>query len=273
MVDGVEVMALKPLSELRALLQTTPPAALAERFAGQDVVLIEPYEKGRAYGPGPQLHPGALFMFLPRAMGKPVPVGRDSRAAVLLDHPAVSRLHLVLAFTDQGWKAMDRSSNGSWLDDQRMPKEQAVPLGYASSVRLGRAVVLRMVAPEHLHRYVQGHSGAAPTPAPPVPARPVTPPPVRAMPPKFDFEFGADLPAMPAAPTVRISRAELQAAQSTPYPPAPAPPIPPATPAPPRPPAAPPPPAEPPQKQKVSDDDMEFEFDFDFGNDGKGGFA
>ncbi|MCH6545629.1 MAG: FHA domain-containing protein, partial [Deltaproteobacteria bacterium] len=60
-----------------------------------------------------------------RKQGKPVSVGRDARATILLDHPAVSRLHVVLAYTSEGWKAMDRSSNGSYLDGQRMPKDIA----------------------------------------------------------------------------------------------------------------------------------------------------
>src|SRR5690606_18876454 len=131
-----------------------------------------------SYGPGEPLHPGVQVMFLPCAVGRPIPVGRDSRALVMLDHPAVSRLHLVLAYTDQGWKVMDRSSNGSWLEGERMPKEQAVPLAYQVSVRLGRAVVLRLVTADWLAAAL---GGRAPVPAPARPAQspwPTPTPPV-----------------------------------------------------------------------------------------------
>ncbi|MGE0707979.1 MAG: FHA domain-containing protein [Planctomycetota bacterium] len=273
---------MTPLSETLNLLRSTSARGFAERHPDQDLVLLEPYEKDRSYDYSSPLHPGATMRFLPRAVGSPVPVGRDSRALVLLDHPAVSRLHAVLAYTQGGWKIMDRSSNGSFFGEQRLPRDQAVDLPYGSGVRFGRALVLRLFPPEEFHRYAsESQRGGAPVaaaPAPPsadrvadtwrIPAQYVQAAqqardPFAENTLEIDFQF--DGPPQGEAPTVRIRRdtgpANFPVAtphESLPRPPkAPQAPIPPAPPAPPN---------------KVSDGDIDYEFDFDIEGDGRGGF-
>jgi len=264
-------MAMKPLAEILQLLHSTDGRSFADRHPDQDLVLIEPYEAGREYGPTSPLHQRGQVRFVPRTPGKPVPVGRDSRSFVLLDHPAVSRLHVVIAFTlEQGWKVMDRSSNGSYINDERMPGQTAIPLPYGLPIRMGRALMLRVFRLEEFLSYAR--SGAQPGGAPAAAAPPdrqadtwrlpAVPPPPPAR--QFggnelsaDFEFPAGPPPFqPAAPTQRFRVGSGRVAQ----PPTASPPVPPA---PPKPPAPPP--------KRVSEDDLEFEFDFDF--DGKGGFA
>lgn len=278
-------MGMKPLSELLLLLRSTTARSFADRHRDQDLVLLEPYEKGRTYDDQSPLHAHGQVRFVPRTPGKPVPVGRDSRSFVLLDHPAVSRLHLVLAYTAEGWKAMDRSSNGCFFDEERLPSQQAVKLAYGRAIRMGRALVLRLFTLEEFHNYARGlGSGSKDGPPPPPPltgdpqadtwrfpvsairdaAPPPAPAPVGVPSSGFggeeleaDFAFPDRPPGMPASPPTM--RFPVQ-----PQPPRPAA-VPPAPPAPPRPPAAPSAP------RKVKDDDIEFEFDFDL--DGKGGFA
>ncbi len=253
---------MTPLSEILALLKTTTAKSFADRHANHDLILLEPYEKGRAYTNQSPLHSGGKVQFLAKAVGKPVPVGRDARSAVLLDHPAVSRLHVVFAYTEQGWKVMDRSSNGSWLNEVRMTKDQAVPVALGMPLRMGRALVSRLFSLESFHNYARAvsQSGLAPPQPtadpqadtwrfPSVPrgaptqrmARPAPPAPPPAgggvAPPRpnldIDFEFGS--PAAPTAPTAPAAPGG--------------------------------------QRQAGNEGDMEFDFDFDFDGDNRGGFA
>lgn len=117
-------MPMKPIAELtQAVRSTTSAAAFAARLAQRDILVAEPFEKGREYRGAQPLHPASVYDLVARTPGQPIPVGRDARAVVQLDHAAVSRLHLVMAYADPGWKIMDRSSNGSWLEEERMPSQ------------------------------------------------------------------------------------------------------------------------------------------------------
>lgn len=254
-------MPMKPIAELLTQARSSPaPAAFAAKFPQQDLVVAEPYEKGKSYVGSARMpiHPSSVWMPLPRAPGQAVPVGRDARAVVQLDHAAVSRLHLVMAWAGDAWKAMDRSSNGTWMDEEKMPQGQAVPMKYGALVRLGRAMVLRVLTPEAILDLARA---PAPTPAPPRPAPTVDKkartdrfPAIQdnLMPqPESSDELDPGLgPSHPGAVTVRI----------TPGPPANAP-----TQRQQRPGGPPPPPP-------PGGGDIDFEFDLDF-SDGKGGFA
>ena len=228
-------MPLAPLSKFAAVLGGQTAQDFSDRHATEDVVLIEPFEKGRQYGGS--LHPQASYMFVPKAPGQPVPVGRDERAVVQIDHAAVSRLHLVLAWSGRTWQAMDRSSNGCWAAGDRLPQEQAVDLAYGVPVRLGRAVVLRVSTPAELYNMItdapqtRTFLRTEPQPAPPPP------------PPSHS-------PADPGSSTWRFPKPTPPAVGGSAF-----------TPAPPPRPAAPP-----------SSDDVEIEFDLDFDDD-RGGFA
>jgi hypothetical protein len=138
---------MKPIAELISLVRTLPAKAFAERFPGQDILLAEVFEKGRD-PKGKTPVPAAVYDLIEKTGGKPVPIGRDARAVVQLDHAAVSRLHLVMAWAGSGWKVMDRSSNGSYLDEEKMPQQQPIPVAYGSVMRLGRAMVVRVFTPE-----------------------------------------------------------------------------------------------------------------------------
>jgi predicted component of type VI protein secretion system len=189
-----------PLADILQLLRSTSARGFASRHPDHDLVLTEPFERDREYTAISPIHPGAQVQFIPRTVGVPVPVGRDSRAQVMLDHPAVSRLHIVLAFTQAGWKAMDRSSNGTWLNEERLPKDQAIQLGFGVAIRMGRALMLRLFTLEEFYRY------AGQTATPPAQPRPA------AGPAPADTDRCADTWRIPA----QYAQA-AQAAQGNPY--------------------------------------------------------
>lgn len=162
-------MSLAPLSEFQLVARSTSARAFAERHPRADAVLLEPWERERDYSRG--VHPEAIWMMLERELNRPVPIGRDARSTILLDHAAVSRLHAIMAWTGDAWKIMDRSANGVWLNGERLPREQPVSVPYGAQVRLGRAYVLRMLAPEAFHA-LAGNAGAGGRGAPPPPSDP-----------------------------------------------------------------------------------------------------
>lgn len=252
---------LKPIAELVALAKSSTPRAFADRFPQQDLVIGEPYEKGKDYRVRHPLHPSAVFMALQRTAGQPVPVGRDARALVQLDHAAVSRLHLVMAWANEGWKGMDRSSNGSFIDEEKMPAGHAQPLPYGAMIRLGRAMILRVLTPEGFLELARGPAGAPPPPPQQAHTPPSDPrastwrfPAVRdgLLQPDSSDELGAfeEPPAPTSSPSAQTMRMPRPASGPNPT-------VPPAKTTPPA---------------KVDTDGIQFEFDLDFG-DGKGGFA
>lgn len=267
-------MPMKPIAELLQVVRSSPSAgAFAARYAQQDVLLAEPYEKGRDYRGGPPLHPTSVFDLVARTPGQPIPVGRDARAVVQLDHAAVSRLHLVMAWAGQGWKVMDRSSNGSWMAEERLPAQQPVPVAYGVTVRLGRAMVLRVFTPEGFWEFArrEAQAPAAFT----APAPPTAPPPADPRASTWRFAAVPDSLLQPGDDSSdELSLDMGGGGHAPPPPPPPPPPAPVGTRSVPRPAAFAPPPPPPvaPPAPAGGEDGIEFEFDLDF-TDGKGGFA
>ena len=282
-------MALPPVTDLAPEIQSSDPAAFASRRPNQDAVILEPIEPGRDYVN--DLHPMASYVFLPRAANQPVPVGRDARAVVLLDHAAVSRLHMVMAWTGDAWQFMDRSSNGVFVHGQRVAKEQPTAIAYGNPIRLGKALMLRVLTPEGLYGLVARTSApagagavdpswgspltpqspfqvgpgapatppSAPIPAPPLAFEALPPPPIPA-PVTEEFELDFDFDDAPLDPDFVGDGYDSEATEAYLSPPSP-----PSAPTAPR---APTPPAPPPP---VTPEDINFDFDFEA--EGKGGFA
>jgi ABC transport system ATP-binding/permease protein len=65
--------------------------------------------------------------------GQPFVIGRGPDADLDLPHPRVSRRHAVVELTPDGWMVTDSSSNGTFLDDDRI-----------TVLRVDRPVVLRL---------------------------------------------------------------------------------------------------------------------------------
>src|SRR5918999_1652335 len=69
--------------------------------------------------------------------GRPFVIGRGPDADLDLPHPRVSRRHAVVEYTAEGWTLTDSSSNGTFLDDDRITvlrvdRPVAVRLGWGS---------------------------------------------------------------------------------------------------------------------------------------------
>lgn len=95
MNEAPKVMSLAPVTELQLVARSLSARAFAERHPRQDAFILEPWDRERDYALG--VHPEGLFTLLERELNQPVPVGRDARAVVQIDHAAVSRLHAVVA--------------------------------------------------------------------------------------------------------------------------------------------------------------------------------
>ncbi len=65
--------------------------------------------------------------------GRPFVIGRGPDADLDLPHPRVSRRHAVVELTSEGWTLTDSSSNGTFLDDDRI-----------TVLRVDRPVVVRL---------------------------------------------------------------------------------------------------------------------------------
>jgi len=92
-------------------------------------------------------------------------IGRDGSADLRIDHPKVSRRHLLLSPVSQGWELRDESSNGSFVDGQRI-----------TVVRLAGPVTISLGAPHDAPRIAITVPGGA-WPAPKDPPRDVAGPP------------------------------------------------------------------------------------------------
>jgi hypothetical protein len=104
----------------------------------------------------------AIALKVPR-----IEVGRDAAAGLLLADSSVSRHHAVIERTGSGWTVTDRgSSNGTWVDEQRVSRAVLAP---GQRLRFG-AVAFAV--------------SAEAAPAVPQPASPPLPPPLAAPPGK-----------------------------------------------------------------------------------------
>lgn len=71
-------------------------------------------------------------------------VGRNGRAVdVVVDHPCVSGTHCEITFDGGAFTVMDRSSNGSWLNNARLPRAVRTPLRHGDELTLVKGAVSR----------------------------------------------------------------------------------------------------------------------------------
>lgn len=121
--------------------------------------------------------------------GRPFVIGRGPDVDLDLPHPRVSRRHAVIEHTAEGWMLSDSSSNGTYVDDDRVT---VLRVDRPVAVRLGRGagattVELRPVsgpqvvppAPALSRAEMQTVSGTKPLPPGPPPVAPPGAPPGR----------------------------------------------------------------------------------------------
>ena len=65
-------------------------------------------------------------------------IGRSSLSYLRLDHPSVSAQHACPRWTGRGWTLQDLGSrNGTYLNGQRLPPSERVPITQGAEMRLG----------------------------------------------------------------------------------------------------------------------------------------
>jgi len=87
-----------------------------------------------------------------------VTLGRAPNNDLVLPHPAVSKFHLFFRIgADGAWAVCDaNSSNGTTLDDARLPSEQATPLRSGARLTLGEVIEVEVLSAEDLWGRIQG---------------------------------------------------------------------------------------------------------------------
>lgn len=75
---------------------------------------------------------------LPLGMDHPVVIGRSVDCDMVIDHPHVSKRHCRIQLGSDGVEIVDlRSTNGTYLGDQRLPPHTAVPWRSSRSIEIG----------------------------------------------------------------------------------------------------------------------------------------
>ncbi len=78
-------------------------------------------------------------------------VGRDTRSEITIPHSSVSKVHALLTRVEGGWEVEDKNStNGTYLDGQRLAAGQRARLDQHSVVRFG-ITSFALITPERLH--------------------------------------------------------------------------------------------------------------------------
>ena len=66
---------------------------------------------------------------------KPISIGRAPDSTLVLEDPYVSTRHAELVKVDDQWYVADLSStNGTFVDDERIPDERSLPLGVTARI-------------------------------------------------------------------------------------------------------------------------------------------
>ena len=85
-----------------------------------------------------------------------VVLGRSPESAVPLEGTSISREHLALELVGENVYAIDLSNNGTWINGNRLKKEERVQLSSGDSLEL----------PEYQISFHIRHKGEAPAPEP-----------------------------------------------------------------------------------------------------------
>jgi serine/threonine protein kinase len=83
--------------------------------------------------------PNAVPSRLPLSAQFPIVIGRAIDSDMVLDHPHVSKQHCRIQLGNNGVEVVDmRSTNGTYMGDQRLPPHTAVPWRNSPTIRIGK---------------------------------------------------------------------------------------------------------------------------------------
>ncbi|WP_158296569.1 FHA domain-containing protein [Nocardioides albidus] len=118
---GGEEVVLTPAAPARPAAPAPaafPPAALEQTVLPG----VAPAGPGYVHGPGLLVRVGGVSKRFPP--GVVVRIGRDPGSEVVVDDPSVSRLHGVVEGRPDGWWYVDRSTAGTYLEEDRVAQRK-----------------------------------------------------------------------------------------------------------------------------------------------------
>jgi hypothetical protein len=109
--------------------------------------------------PPPELvHPKATAVWLVKSNRNPfagmITIGRARNNDVILQHPAISKMHAILHQQGRDWLIEDRSStNGTFLNESKLASNERFQVTDGVRLRLGTAIVARFFEPSSLWNF------------------------------------------------------------------------------------------------------------------------
>jgi hypothetical protein len=104
------------------------------------------------------IHPEAQLEWLKKSERNPfgalITVGRARNNDVVIEHPTVSKLHVIFTRVANGWHVSDeRSSNGTFLNGVKLTPGEKRPISDGDSLRFGPDIVGRFFEPGSLWQF------------------------------------------------------------------------------------------------------------------------
>ncbi len=104
------------------------------------------------------VHPEARLEWLKKSERNPfaalITVGRARNNDVVIEHPTVSKLHVIFTRVGPGWQVSDEgSSNGTFHNGVKLTAREKRPVSDGDSLRLGPDIVARFFEPTSLWQF------------------------------------------------------------------------------------------------------------------------
>lgn len=104
------------------------------------------------------VHPEARLEWLKKSERNPfaalITVGRARNNDVVIEHPTVSKLHVIFTKVGVGWQVSDEgSSNGTFHNGVKLAPREKRPVSDGDSLRLGPDIVARFFEPASLWQF------------------------------------------------------------------------------------------------------------------------
>jgi FHA domain len=176
-VLGLDEEGFVTLNSLRASVASVGPDAFRVRLGGAPVLVVE--ESYREKVPDPQsvafqrtddpdeelevtakfslnsaaTHYQGRVAFLVKRPGNPfasmITVGRARNCDIALSLTTVSKVQAYFLREEDGWKLIDQgSTNGTFLNEERLSAGDRRPVGQGDMIRFGRELIVAFVLPD-----------------------------------------------------------------------------------------------------------------------------